>query len=113
MKIYSINPINFTAKKVSVQKPELPKTVERFTRDIFYSQIDGFLNKQYNEKEYMKLFSEGVDKIVKQDSISEYTPIERKYISNLLSIMDMSENSVKIPDNYLKTSMENLLKFKK
>lgn len=113
MKVYNINPISFMAQKLPHTTTEPKKDGAKFTKDSFYSQIEGFLNKQYDKKKYLKLFSDGVDKIVKQNGMSEYTSVERKYISNLLSIMDMSENLSKIPDNYLKTSMENLLKYKK
>jgi len=113
MRILNINPINFMAKRTQVQHSEPQSASEKFTKKSFYSQIEGYLQKQYNEEKYLKMFSDGVDKIVQQNSISEYTPIERKYISNLISIMDMSENLKKIPDNYLKTNMEHLLKFKK
>ncbi len=113
MRIYSINPINFMARRTPVQSSESPKKGAEFTKETFYGQIEGFLNQQYDEKKYLKMFSDGVDKIVKQNRMSEYTPVERKYISNLVSIIDMSENLSKIPDNYLKTNMENLLKLKK
>ncbi len=113
MRIYSINSVNFLAKKPPVQNTEHQKNSAKFTKENFYNQIDCFLKEQYDEKKYLKLFADSVDKIVKQNSMSEYTPIERKYISNLISIIDMSDNYNKIPNKYLKTNMENLLKFKK
>ena len=112
MKIYNINPINFTAKKTIVTKKDL-KPAEKFTKENFYNQIDGFMNNQIDKEKYFKMFSDGVDKIYKQQDILKYNPIERKYINNLVSLLDMSENHGSIPEQYLKKNMELLLAHKK
>ncbi len=111
MRIYNINPINFMAKKTPIVHSE-PNAAD-LIKNQFYANIDGFLNNQYDKKEYLKLFSDDVDKIIKQNKMKDYTPIERKYINNLISMIDMSDNLGKIPDSYLKTGMENLKKYKK
>lgn len=111
MKIYAVNPINFTAKKPVVSKTEQAQNCI-FTKELFYSQIEGFLNNQYDKEKYFKMFSDGVDKIVKQQDIAQYNPIERKYISNLVSMIDMSDNLRNIPEQYLKKNMQELLAHK-
>ena len=111
MKIYNINPINFVERKNPIFTAS--NKDGKFTKESFYQQIEGFLNKKYSKEKYLKMFSDGISEISKQNSIQEYSSIERKYINNLVSIIDMSDNLKKIPDNYLKTNMEILLRSKK
>ena len=106
MNIYSISPINFTAKKPTISNSS-------FTKDEFYKQISDFLNQKTDKEEYFQKFFSSLDKVYKQGKITEFTPEERKYINNLVSIADMSGNSKIIPDQYLKKNMEELIKNRK
>ena len=109
MKIYNISPISYTAKKIPVSNTELKNTYEKFTKEDFYKQIDGFLHNEYKIDKYLTMFSQGVNKIIEQNSIQEYNSAERQYINNLFAIIDMSENLKSIPDDYFKHNMIELL----
>ncbi len=104
MKIYGISSITFSAKK---------NTNTKFTKDNLYSQIDGYLNNKYDKNTYLKKFSKGVEKIIEQKSNSDYNLIEKKYINNLVDLLDTKDGALRIPDNFLKTQMLELLKYKK
>ena len=103
MKIFSINTIPFMAQnKKNNFKPNSVK-------EDFYSHIKGFLNQNYDKKEYLKLFQQDVDALKKQS----VTPIEKKYIDNLLTTMDLTDKPAKISEQYIVNNMKKLLDGKK
>lgn len=107
MKVYSINSTNFTAKKTqsTLSNTENP-------RQRFCNQIDKFLNNKCTKKEYIDSFTKEINAVIINRQKNDFTLPERKYINNLISVLDISEGIEKIPDNYLKTNMLKLLKSK-
>ncbi len=103
MKIFSINTVPFMAQnKKNNFKPNSVK-------EDFYSHIKGFLNQNYDKKEYLKLFQQDVDALKKQS----VTPIEKKYIDNLLTTLDLTDKPAKISEQYIVNNMKKLLDGKK
>lgn len=110
MKIYNINSINFSASR---KTNNLHSAMVQNSRDEFYTNINGFLNKDYDKKEYLKLFSENVNKIKTNKEANLFSSTEKKYINDLLMTMDLADKLERISDKYLTESMTTLLKTKK
>ena len=102
MKIYSINTIPFMAQNKK-------NNIKSNSVEDFYSHINGYLNRDYDKKEYLKLFQQDVDALKKQS----VTPIEKKYIDNLLTTMDLTDKPAKISEQYIVNNMKKLLDGKK
>ena len=63
--------------------------------------------------EYLKLFSDIVNKIRKEKSYMNFTEAEKNYINDILMTMDLTANLDKISNSYITKNMLSLLKAKK
>jgi len=82
-------------------------------KDEFYSYIYGFLNKKYDKMEYLKRFSNNINRIKKEKNSQLFNPYEKKYIDDMLMTMDLTKDLSNISDKFLAENMRNLLKSKK
>ena len=112
MKVYSIDRINFQANKLPPVKT-IKTAPETFTKEIFYEHIKQYLSNGMNKKEYLKKFLSGIDAIQARKGGAEFTPVEKKYINDLITTLDLTESLDKISDRYLTENMKKLLDNKK
>lgn len=110
MKINKITSTNFMAhtKQVSsqIKKGTGNAVTNVCNRETFYKQIDKYMRGKYSQKEYLKHFTNNIQNI---KDANEFTNIEKKYINDLIVTMDMTEDFSKIPDEYLRYRMKQLL----
>ena len=112
MQIYSCNPMMFMAREMpKISKEKINKlAVDTFesNKEIFYIDIDKFLNKDIGKKEYFESLLNNVKNTTKKPN-----KYELKYINNMLTTLDIVGSPEDIPEAYLIKNMQNLLKHKK
>ncbi len=113
MKVGQIYSNNFMAAKKLTKINKLSKPVKKTTKDEFYRNIESFLKKDIDKMEYLKLFSDIVNKIRKEKSYMNFTEAEKNYINDILMTMDLTANLDKISNSYITKNMLSLLKAKK
>lgn len=112
MHIYNTHMTNFMARKTMPVKKvnniiQEPKTLKD---EPFYNDIEKYLKKEINKEEYLKLFVNNF----KQNNFKDNNDIlEKKYINDLLTSIDLINSYKEIPDNYITERMLNLLQNKK
>jgi hypothetical protein len=113
MQIYNYNSTIFTAKKLPAEK-SLKTVATKLKSDTFsnkenlYNDIEKYLKKDISKEEYFKFLIEKI----KNNSYYVSDRVEEKYVNDMLTTLDLVVNTKKIPDEYLKRKMENLLKYK-
>lgn len=112
MKINSNYSINFTAKK-NVLNSEAIKNTKKYTfaksPNELYGDIDKFLSKKYTNEQYLTVFMEKVN----SNAYNEDSNVEKKYVNDILTSIDLNRSYKDIPDEYLKVKMLKLLDSKK
>lgn len=116
MHIYAINSINFTAsagggKIKKMEKETLDRirhnSGNRAKRD-FYDNIDAYLNKKFTKKDFLANLNKFAHKF--DENKIRLNDAERQYLDDMLTTIDLSGKSTKIPDKYIVDNISELLK---
>lgn len=111
MKIFRIDRTNFQAKLPVTKTQKVTDKI--YTKQTFYEHIDRYLSNKMDKKAYLKNFSKGIDEVQARRGGAEFTPVEKKYINDLITTLDLTESLDKISDKYLTDNMKKLLEYKK
>ena len=100
--------MNFTSKK-NIYNSKTIKSVQKNTQkiqntDYFYEDMKKFLNKEYSKDEYLKTF---INRLEQSSYAERSNNVEKKYINDLLTSIDLANSYKEIPDNYI---IERVLK---
>ncbi len=116
MHIYAINSINFTASAggsgiKKIEKEKLGRirnnSANRAKKD-FYNNIDAYLNKKFTKKQFLENLNKFAHKF--DGNKIKLNDAERQYLDDMLTTIDLSGKSTKIPDKYIVDNISELLK---
>lgn len=108
MQVFNINSTIFTAKT----NPQIKKFHNNIKKqninkkDVFYDDINKFLTKEYSKEEYLTSFIKNVEN---NAYLEKNSNIEKKYINDLLTSIDLTNNYKDIPNQYIIDRMLKLL----
>lgn len=118
MNIYSNYSVNFMSGKNTL-KTQMTKKATNVVKknevknsNAFYDDINKFLDRKCSKEDYLKT-------LVKKVNNNEYANViqnnhlERKYVNDMLTTIDLSRYVKDIPDEYLTSKMLKLLESKK
>ena len=88
----------YTKKHVPAVKADL--------KEEFYGDIDKYLDRTYNKKRYFSSLGNCVKAL---ENLDNFTEAEKQYLDELIVAIDEAGGIDKIPEEYLRTLMENLL----
>lgn len=115
MHIYAINSINFTAagsgRIKKIEKETLDKIRNNSSNKAkkdFYNSIDDYLNKKFTKKEFLSNLNEFARKF--DENKVKLNDAERQYLDDMLTTIDLSGRSTKIPNKYIIDNISELLK---
>ena len=113
MHIYATNSVKFTSANriIKPQKP-YPEIIGKIRNDLnddtrksLYNNIDSYLTKKFSKKEFLL----ALNKLAIDIDNKKLNIAEKKYINDMLTTMDLSDNFEKIPDKYIVKNIEKLV----
>ena len=118
MNIYSNYSINFMAGKNSL-KSKMAKKTANSVKDNFakknnplYDDINNFLERKCSKEDYIKTLVKKVNNN-EYANVMQNNPLERKYVNDILTTIDLNRYAKDIPDTYLIDRMLKLLESQK
>lgn len=113
MHIYATSSIQFTsANRIIKPKKQYPEIIGKIrnnlnddTRKGLYSNIDSYLTKKFSKKEFLL----ALNKLAIDIDNKKLNTAEKKYLNDMLTTMDLSDNFEKIPDKYIVKNIEKLI----
>ena len=78
------------------------------TKRDFYDNIDAYLNKKFTKKDFLANLNKFAHKF--DENKIKLNDAERQYLDDMLTTIDLSGKSTKIPDKYIVDNISELLK---